>query len=454
MRAKLVEKPNEPRIFDNGFSAFIEEIMNRNVLLMVGHAFEANSQVFNNDFYDYLLRRLNNIAGTENLDFSDLSYDNRFLLDKENPNHIRSIHEEIVNIIEENEYSAEEDVEAGLLQLIKTGYFRFVFTTSFDPLVEIAMREQFGDIRVMNIYDKAQRDISSIADFEKPTIYYLFGKAMPPKNNEITKKYVVTDNDALEVIKKWQIDMNNSTLLRYTQDKYILTLGCTQNDWLFRFIWYTMKGDSSKLSRGVIAGYENSESLSHYLKMNHILIDNEAKKLTNRILDILASKDENKWEYPRNNCDVFISYSRADAEIADKLYNSLTSVGLNVWYDKLNLGGRHGGKFMDVLKESIDTSTIFVALLSQSISQQAKDVHVYRREWEWAKELKLGLTADCRCFVAFSDDYDINDRKYTDALGWLAEMDNFEYKTSAPNFDEWAKVLQTKVAKIKSYGKK
>lgn len=451
MRAKLIAQ-EDVRIINDGFRAFIDEIRNGNVLLMVGRAFEANTSVFNGDFYDYVTGRLNTIAGTKDLDFSDLSCDNRFLLDTKDHNHIRSLHEEIIRIVEENEYD-EGDVSDGLMSLIKTGLFRFVFTTSFDPLVETAMRKQFGEVKVMNIYDMANRDIATKNDFDIPTIYYLFGKAMLPKENEVTKKFVATDNDALEVLRKWQLDMSNSSLLRYTEDKYLLTLGCTQKDWLFRFIWYTLKGESAKLSRGVVAGHEQSESLTHYLKMNNILIDNDANELVTKLLKALSEDDNAKWETPQTHCDVFISYSRADADIASRLYNSLTSQGLKVWYDKINLGGRHGGKFKEIIRESIDTSTLFIAILSQSISEQAQDVHVYRREWEWAKEYKMGLTADCRCFATFADNYDIYENKYKDGLGWLAETDNYEFSSQYPNFDEWAKLLKSKISNIKSHGR-
>jgi hypothetical protein len=315
------------------------------------------------------------------------------------------------------------------------------------------MRKQFGDVRIMNIYDIKNRDIASKSDFEIPTIYYLFGKAMLPKENEASKKFVATDNDALEVLRKWQLDMSNSSLLRYTEDKYLLTLGCTQKDWLFRFIWYTLKGENGKLSRGVVAGHEQSESLSHYLKMNNILIDNDANDLVTKILKALNEDDKTKWETPQTHCDVFISYSRADEDIASRLYNSLTSQGLKVWYDKINLGGRHGGKFKEIIRESIDTSTLFIAILSQSISEQAYDIHVYRKEWEWAKELKMGLAADCRCYATFADNYDIYENKYKDGLGWLAETDNYEFSAQNPNFDEWAKLLKSRINDIKSHGR-
>ena len=452
MRAKQIPVDNRScRGYSDGFSMFLEEIKERNVLLIIGHAFEANKDAFNgSDFYGYLQHELNELAGTSGMDFSDLSYDNRFLLDRDNPNHIRNIHDEIVSLIEANDYSADEDVSQDLMKLIGTGYFRFVFTTSFDPLVELAMKKQFGVVRVMNIFDKSNRDIDSKWDFDTPTVYYLFGKAMSPNENEMAKKFVATDNDALGVLKKWQIDMGNSMLLRYTSEKFLLTLGCMQDDWLFRFIWYTLKGEPSKLSRGVVAGLNNSASLSHYLKMNHILIDNNPEELVEKIISSSMIKDDAVWDWPQLNCDVFISYSRKDSEYAEALYHSLTSCGLRVWYDKNNLGGRHGGRFMEIIRQSIDTSTLFIAIVSNTISLQAHEAHVYRREWEWAKEMKLDLTADCRCFVTFPNDYDIYARKYADALGWLAETDNYQFDAHDKNFDKWAKDIQSIIIRIRS----
>ena len=451
MQAKQIDRLS-PKIHDDGFGAFIEAIKSGNVLLMIGRGYEtkANHPGFNGDFYDYVLQRLNDESGTSCLDFSDLSHDNRFLLDTRNPNHVRNVHEEIVRIIDESEYSAEEDVSDGLLALLRTNLFPFVFTTSFSPLVEVAMRKQFGSVRIMNIYDKSNRDILSKEDFKTPTIYYLFGKAEAPRENEASKKFVATDNDSLEVLKKWQLDMGNSALLRYTPDKYILTLGCTQDDWLFRFIWYTLKGDRGKLSKGVIAKYASSESLSRYLKLNNILINNDADSLIKRIMGALSVTDESRWRMPQKGCDVFISYSRVDGSVAEALYESLTSRGLSVWYDKMNLGGMHGGEFMKLIKEAIHTSKFFVSILTNSIAAQAQEEHIYRREWQWAKEYKYGLAADCRCFAVVSDDYDIYERRYVDSLDWLAETDNFIFSSNTPDFSAWADSLQQTINELRT----
>lgn len=451
---KIVSNNNNGRISDDNFANFIHELRERNVLLMVGRGFESNRNFFNPDFYSYIQEELNKIAGTSQLDFSDLSNDNRFLLDTNNPNERRSIHKSIIEVIDSNEYDVTEDVEPGLLSLIRTGLFRFVFTTSFSPLVEIAMRDYYGKVRVMNIYDKSNRDITSREDLDIPTIYYLFGKADKSIFGNSRMKFVANDNDALEALRKWQLDMSNSQLLKQTSEKYILTLGCTQDDWLFRFIWYTLKGDSSKLSRGVVAGHAKNEALVHYLKMNKILIDNNSSEITNRILNALTTTEEPEkvWETPRLNSDVFISYSRSDSKIAEALYQCLTSKGLRVWYDKQQLAGNHGGKFMDILCEAIKTSTIFIAILSPSITNERHDEHVYRREWAWAEKYKMGLTADYRCYAAVSDDYDINKKKSMeeDNLGWLAETDNFTFNKDQMEFDSWADKIRDHVFEIRS----
>ena len=64
---------------DNRFEAFVNEIIDGNVLLLVGRRFEANRSVFATDFYGYLLDELNQEYGTDAKDFSELVSDNSFL---------------------------------------------------------------------------------------------------------------------------------------------------------------------------------------------------------------------------------------------------------------------------------------------------------------------------------------------------------------------------------------
>ena len=80
--------------------------------------------------------------------------------------------------------------------------------------------------------------------------------------------------------------------------------------------------------------------------------------------------------------DVFISYSRSDSDVAEKLYEALTAQGKRVWYDKKNL--TDGGYFMDEINKAIKTAKYFVPILSDNITREKNDSHVYRNEWDTA----------------------------------------------------------------------
>lgn len=87
--------------------------------------------------------------------------------------------------------------------------------------------------------------------------------------------------------------------------------------------------------------------------------------------------------------DVFISYSRSDSAIAEKLYEKLTAQGKRVWYDKKNL--TDGGAFMDEIHKAIRTAKYFIPILSENITKEKADSHVYRNEWDWAIEVAISM---------------------------------------------------------------
>lgn len=447
MKAK--QRPENTRPVNSRFDGFVSEIVEGNVLLLVGRRFASNPSVFNGkDIYDYLLEELNAEFDTSASDFSSLLHEPNFIERCcEDPDLSRYLRGRLYEILDSNVYEV-SDVNPQLLSLIQTGYFRFVFTVTFDPLLEEAMRNHFKNLRVMNFFDTANRDITTQDEFNTPTLYYLFGKADP------YRMFVATDNDALIALHRWHTLMSDSTLIRYASEKYILTLGCDHDDWLFRFIWFMLKGNSGspeRLSKGLVADYAKSDSLELYLRRNRILIDNDSNDVSRRILASLNAQAQRKWELPAKRADVFISYSRQDNHVADKLYDALTSKGLSVWYDKYDLAGTVGGRFMDLIRESIETSEIFIAILSPTITNQANDAHVYRKEWYWAKELKYQLVAGGNCFAAISGNYDIAERKSVqkDDCEWLAELDNYIYEYDNPDFDAWADAINEKVFRIK-----
>lgn len=402
--------------FDNRFDELISSIIKKNTLLIVGKRFEIdhstkeNQELFDSfnldddaDLYDLLLEQIKHEYSSDAIDFSELSEDSALSYKEGNILRKESIYSVISQAIVDCDLQP-KDALAELRELIQTGYFRFVFTTSFSPIVEILMKEYWGEdnVRILNVFDKANQDIKdSQNDLLTPTVYYLFGKS------GAKDRFVVTDNDALDILRRWQWDMRNSQIIEATANKHLLALGCDQDDWLFRFIWYTLKG-SSNIANGSVSQYANDENLERYLRRNNILENKDARQFARSIITKLKEHDkEEELRTCPNKCDVFISYSRKDGDVADALYNELTSKGVSVWYDKYNLGGK-GGEFMEQIYQAIDSCKMFVPILTPTIHEQRRDEngHPYRLEWKHALK-RVGIHGWNDCIPVFDVEYDI-----------------------------------------------
>ena len=263
--------------------------------------------------------------------------------------------------------------------------FPFVITTSFAPIVEQTMNKIWKDeLRVMRFNNNPSEndDIKTSADLRKPTIYYMFGKVC-----EGVKKYVLTDTDMLDFVSSWLSNDNKArpkTLCNELKDKYLLMLGNNYSNWLFRFIWYSMR--KSNLSHGMMAYDTLDEQLIDFLGRAETFTRQNTSEVIDQIISRLdkklAANELTKFNQPEENMDVFISYSRSDSEIAERLYDSLTAQGKRVWYDKNDL--TDGGNFMEEINRAIKTAKYFVPILSGNIVKEKNDSHVYRNEWDTA----------------------------------------------------------------------
>jgi hypothetical protein len=144
------------------------------------------------------------------------------------------------------------------------------------------------------------------------------------------------------------------------------------------------------------ADEKTTESLVEYLRRIDTFLPANKKpvEIVNEIERRLKEYSENKhdkerFNHPPRTTQVFISYSRSDSVVAEKLYNFLTSNGLNVWYDRNNLSG--GTKFMDEIETAIESSNVFIPIITHNIDREAMDFHVYRSEWKKALELQANV---------------------------------------------------------------
>lgn len=298
------------------------------------------------------------------------------------------IYYQIASIFAKKRFAA----TALLERFLSIRQFPFIITTSFTPIVEDTMRNIWKDeLRVLrfNNNPKENDDIRTGADLRKPTIYYMFGKVC-----DGVKKYALTDTDMLDYVSSWLSNDNRArpkNLCNELRDKYILMLGNNYSNWLFRFIWYSMR--KSNLGHGMLAYDSVDDSLINFLERTETFTKQNTADVIDQIISRLdkklAENEKTKFNKPEEDIDVFISYSRSDSEVAEYLYDALTKQGKRVWYDKHNL--TEGGNFMEEIRKAIRTAKYFVPILSENITKEKDFSHVYRNEWDTAIEVAISM---------------------------------------------------------------
>lgn len=278
-----------------------------------------------------------------------------------------------------------------LKEILNIKQFPFVITTTFTTMVEDVMRNIWGDELKVIKFDnnpQAKHDISGVEDMRKPTIFYMMGRT-----GDAAHKFVLTDEDMLDFCSSWVADTSNrpSNLFNALKDKYLLVLGNSYADWLFRFIWYSMRHKSTNDS--CYSSDTDNDELQKFLRRCHTFMQKNPEVFVSQIKKRLEKKlkdyEDTKFDKVENDADVFISYSRSDEDIAKALYEKLTLQGKRVWYDRNNI--TYGGKFMSEIKKGIQTAKYFIPIISSNIEKEKNDPHVYRQEWETAMTVAVSL---------------------------------------------------------------
>lgn len=377
----------DPGIFINDdeplWDKLIQQIIDGNVIPVIGADLLIDSR---HNLHKLLINGLAKSLGMDEGpdSFSELIYDRKY---KDRFN-VDSIYYQINKIFATKRFSPSRH----LAQLLSVKQFPFVITTSFTPVVEQAMQSIWtSGLKVMRFNNNPAEndDIKSGDDLRKPTVYYMFGKV-----GEGAHKYVLTDVDMLDFVSSWLSNDNKArpkNLCNELKDKYLLMLGNNYSNWLFRFIWYSMR--KPDLGHGMLAYDTLDESLINFLERAEIFTKKNTAEVIDQIVYRLGMKlkenEETKFNKPEENMDAFISYSRSDSKIAESLYNILTAQGKRVWYDRKNLSD--GGNFIEEIRKAIKTAKYFIPILTPSITKEKDESHVYRNEWDQAIEVAISM---------------------------------------------------------------
>ncbi|MBP5190739.1 MAG: toll/interleukin-1 receptor domain-containing protein [Bacteroidales bacterium] len=372
---------------------FVDDVFNDDYILVVGSEVVMNTnEDVTGDVNHYILDSINTKLGTNYDSFDDLyRYVGRGI-------------DPIRNILNSEDFSYDvKDISSELCALFETKLFRFVMTTTFDGYLEKLMEHVWGrdGFSVVNMGDKAsvdrlRNDLASCREGDRylqPTLFYIFGKA----EKDESKSYVRTDDDAIQIIDKWIQLPKDDPMVRHIRNKKILALGCKFDDWYFRFFWYNLKRDISRLREGQVAFMldENDASdakLNAFLKHSLIYRHKNVRAFMSDIVSLLTSTQNDNPLHSmvvkkRREGGVFLSYCSKDFVIASRLFFMLQREGFAVWFDNTHLKG--GDDYNRNIETAIGKSKVFVSLLTPSVAADlaaGKTDNYYNREWLMAMQ--------------------------------------------------------------------
>lgn len=439
------------------WTELIDAVMDGKVIPVIGADFLIDNDEDNDANTGNLHQQIIDIlASTYNVknnpkSFSQVVYDKDFLYETDNEKDI--VYMLINNILDQ---AIEEKLLSPnklMMRLLRLRKFPFVITTSFTPIVEMAMREAWPDkkVRVLQFCNDPEfnriigkGDIESELDISQPTVYYMFGKYCDDK------RYVVTDMDMMEFCKKWIAGGSNvpRVLTEVIKKRYLLILGNNYSDWLFRFIWYSMRSTTETMRSSMMVHYDMEPTLCSFLNRLQTFIEKDPEYVVSEIERrvnerIELQKDRNTEQHFET--DVFLSYSWRDKEIVEKIHRALSTKGIRVWYDDNDIPG--GADWKNAFLKGIRNTRLFIPVLSKNIEKEYMEPHEYREEWALAASLanKMGERTFIWPIAEKGFDFYNEDNRLPKEF----VLKNASWYTIADEFEAFAEEVKLKVDEIK-----
>jgi hypothetical protein len=310
-----------------------------------------------------------------------------------------------------------------LRQLARIRPFKLFVSTTFDPLLELALNEvRFGGqprTRVFSYSPNAVQDLDQpIEEMDRPVVFHLFGRlsAVPD--------YAVTDEDTLELVHSLQSESHRPNLLLDELARgQILLLGGNFPDWLARFFLRIARRERLWMARGktdVIADahMRGDPSLVAFLQRfssrTKIFQGGGAVEFVAELSRRWTERHPEQAEQeaaaaapPAETAraigdplemlegSIFLSYASEDRPVVDALRQELEAAGVDVWFDRQAL--QAGDDYEAKIKRNIENASLFVPILSRNTLTSRR--RFFRIEWDHAEKVAVQVSANQRYII-------------------------------------------------------
>lgn len=316
-------------------------------------------------------------------------------------------------------------------KLVSIKQFKLFINATFTNTMELALnnyrangnneQEIKDSYSILNYHSSQPDDLPEPApplqrfrvNLDKPIIYNLFGT-----HDEEPVDYVLTDGDYVELIYDLMVNKQDRfvNLLSYLNTGYLLFLGCNFPDWFFRFFIRICAGEKldyvSPIKRKAVIDSlilnKADESRSLFIGFYKIqTLDIDCNELVNEIYKKLSNNPGSQSLLSsRGNNNIFISYCRADEQVAKEIAAQFDEKYIEYFLDSSDL--QTGDSLNNKITDAIDRCCIFLPVVSANV--QGASPYVWK-EWKYASDNKKEIWPFFKNFVdptmLLRDDYGV-----------------------------------------------
>ncbi|MEE8525953.1 MAG: toll/interleukin-1 receptor domain-containing protein [Thermoanaerobaculia bacterium] len=322
----------------------------------------------------------------------------------------RRIYPRILSIVRELLKRQPPPIPAALEKLAGIADFRLFVSTTFDPLLAMALDEvRFqGEKRTRSLAYSFHSEIADLPEDaessqgEETWVYQILGEV-----SSVVSDYAVTDEDTLEFLQRLQTARRPARLFDAFRDNHLLFLGCGFPDWLCRFFIRTIANERLREGRATSQIIVDRQNLENQPLATFLLDCDSYLYPAGDVVEFVTELSR-RWqerqpaveEGPARTASpagvaaermesgaVFLSYASQDREAAVAMKQALESAGVEVWFDRKDL--QAGDSWRLQLRTNVQRCGLFLPILS--VNARGRLEGIYREEWRWAIERSRGI---------------------------------------------------------------